>query len=114
MAAARLSWAGVAQLVLDMAEEAREAQFRGWKVKAEPWSPRCRIYFYPTAEVMRRMTAGTTRHGSAQAPASRFVKGQLRFRRINLTADDRGIPSSRTAPTSPRCGRISTYRSSSS
>jgi hypothetical protein len=86
-----LKYSGIAQLILDSAEEGRAAQFKAWGRRTGSWTPRCNIYFYPTAEVMLRMTAGTTTHGSAQAPASRLIKGKLRFRRINLAADDRGI-----------------------
>lgn len=86
-----LKYSGIAQLILDSAEEGRAAQFKAWGGRTDAWTPRCSIYFYPTTEVMKRMTAGTTKHGSAQAPASRLLKGKLRFRRINLAADDRGI-----------------------
>ncbi len=86
-----LKYGGIAQLVLDTAEETRASQLRAWGRRPTRWSPRCRIYFYPSTDVMRRMTVGTTRHGSAQAPASRLVKGQLRYRRINIAAGDRGI-----------------------
>lgn len=86
-----LKYSGVARLILDTAEEARQEQLAEWGIRIGPWSPRCAIYFYPTRKVMVRMTAGTTTHGSAQAPASRLVKGRLRYRRINLAANDRGI-----------------------
>ena len=86
-----LKYSGVARLVLDTAEEVRTAQLKAWKMPAVRWSPRCGIFFYPTKQIMDRMTAGTTKHGSAQAPASRLVKGQLRYRKIHVAADDRGI-----------------------
>ncbi len=79
--------ASLAERVALEAESAREEQVKRWMGMSTrgPWSPRCDIYLYPSAQVFHRMTGQPEE--SPGFSTMGLNAGRVLARRINLRAD---------------------------
>jgi hypothetical protein len=83
----------VAQQVAAIAERERDVLWRAWTGKEPPgkWPQSCDIYLYPSHREMIVMTGGEPKAGSTLVQPSKLYHGRILSRRVNLTADDRGL-----------------------
>ena len=75
------------------AEALRTEMMRFWSGRnpKAAWRPRCDLYLYPSFREMIFMTGGDPKAGSAVVQPSKLYKGRILSRRLNLTANDRGL-----------------------